>query len=271
MFCLVAFSITVIVQEFWRGARARRVMSADPLPLACVRLVARNRRRYGGYIAHVGIAVLFLGVAASSAFVEQRDSRLSPGQSVRVGDYTVTYREPTARILSDPSRTGAPITLGAVLDVRRGDERFVLRPSRNYYPSTDGSAGVIGRYFEGEATSEVDVRWGLSRDLWTAVRPDLRTLEAPIREGDKRFADHDPAVQGLVVASLVERYRRDAPPAAFRTLDSPLVVWIWVGGTIVLLGALIALWPSAGPRGGADRRRVTGLHKARVARELSRA
>ena len=270
MFCLVAFSITVIAQEFWRGTGARRVMSSDPWPLALVRLVARNRRRYGGYIAHVGIAVLFLGVAASSAFVEQRDSRLSPGESVRVGDYTITYREPTARILSDPSQTGAPITLGAVLDARRGDERFVLRPSRNYYPSTDRSAGVIGRYFEGEATSEVDVRWGLSRDLWTAVRPDLRTLEAPIREGDRRFADHDPAVQGLVVASLVERYRRNPPPASFRTLDSPLVVWIWIGGVIVLLGALIAVWPSAGPRGGADRRRVTGLYKARVARELVR-
>ena len=269
MFCLVAFSITAIAQELWRGARARRTMSGDRWPLALLRLVARNRRRYGGYIAHAGIAVLFLGVAASSAFVEQRDSRLSVGESVRVGGYTITYREPTARILSDPSRTGAPVTLGAILDVRRGEERFVLRPSRNYYPSTDRSAGVIGRYFEGEATSEVDVRWGLSRDLWSAVRPDLRTLEGPIREGDRRFADHDPAVLGLVVATLVERYRRNPPPASFRTLDSPLVVWIWIGGAIVLLGALIALWPSAGPRGGADRRRVTGLYKARVARELS--
>ncbi len=71
-----------------------RVVAASLL----ARLIGRNRRRYGGYLVHVGIAVLFLGVAASSAFLEQRDVRLSPGDTIQVGDYRVTYREATAKL-----------------------------------------------------------------------------------------------------------------------------------------------------------------------------
>jgi cytochrome c-type biogenesis protein CcmF len=254
-------------QEFLRGASARRAVTRESLPRALARLTGRNRRRYGGYLVHAGIALLFLGVAASSAFLDQRDVRLSPGDSFRVGDYTLTYREPTARLADDSAGTGAPVTLGAVLDVRRGDERFTLRPSRNYYPTQDPSKGAIGRFFEGEASSEVDVRWGLRRDLWLAVRPDLASLEGPIREANRRFARSSGDVQALVIAALVERYRRQPPPAAFRAIDSPLVSWIWIGGGIALLGALVAAWPSPEAR----LRRVRRLYAARVRRELSRA
>ena len=267
MFCLAAFVLAVVGQEFWRGTSARRVMTREPWPRAVARLVARNRRRYGGYVVHAGIALLFLGVAASSSFLQQRDVRLSPGQSTKVGDYTISYREPTAEILRDRARTGAPITFGAVLDVRKGDERFTLRPSRNFYSSNDPSRGAIGRFFEGEATSEVDVRWGLRRDLWTAIQPDLRSLERPIREANERFANASGDAQALIVAALAERYRRDPPPASFRAIVSPLVAWIWVGGAIVILGALIAVWPSPEAR----LRRVTSLYAARLGRELSRA
>src|SRR4051812_8275006 len=76
MFTLIAFVFAVVIQEFWRGASARRVMTRESWPTAVARLVARNRRRYGGYVVHVGIAILFLGVAASSAFHDQADARL---------------------------------------------------------------------------------------------------------------------------------------------------------------------------------------------------
>jgi cytochrome c-type biogenesis protein CcmF len=156
-----------------------------------------------------------------------------------------------------------------VLDVERGGERFTLTPSRNYYtaPGTE-SRGAIRRFFEGEATSEVAVRWGLREDLWTAVRPDLRLLEEPIARADRQFADPRFAdAHGLIVASLVERYRQQAPPAYFRTLVSPLVAWIWIGGGILLLGGLVAAWPAP----GAAERRLRSLYAARVGRELSRA
>jgi cytochrome c-type biogenesis protein CcmF len=257
----------VVGQEFWRGTSARRVMTGEPRPQALVRLFGRNRRRYGGYLVHAGISVLFLGVAASSAFLEQRDVRLSPGETFRVGDYSVTYREPTAKLGGDSAGTGAPISLGAVLDVRKGKERFTLRPSRNYYPTQDASKGAIGRFFEGEATSEVDVRWGLRRDVWLAVRPDIGVLEGPIREANRRFGDASGQVQAFVIGALADRYRSDPPPAAFRGIVSPLVAWIWIGGGIVVLGALLAAWPTPEAR----LRRVRSLYAARLGRELSRA
>jgi cytochrome c-type biogenesis protein CcmF len=267
MFSFVAFVLAVVGQEFVRGASARRVMTSESWPRALVRLAGRNRRRYGGYLVHAGIAVLILGVAASSAFIEQRDVRLSPGESIRIDDYEVTYREATARLGGDGGGTGAPISLGAVLDVRRGDRTFTLHPSRNYYSTADPSKGAISRFFEGEATSEVDVRWGLRRDLWLAVRPDVAAL-GPIARGlDERLAGASGDRQARAIAALSEIYRRDPPPAAFRALVSPLVVWIWIGGAIVLLGALIAAWPSPEAR----LRRVTSLYAARLGRELSRA
>ena len=267
MFCFVAFLLTVVGQEFWRGAGARRVMTGESWPRALARLVGRNRHRYGGYLVHAGIAVLFLGVAASSAFLEQRDVRLSPGESFTVGDYEVTYRRATAGLGGDSAGTGAPISLGAVLDVRRGDQRFTLRPTRNYYSTTDPSKGAISRFFEGEATSEVDVRWGLRRDFWLAVRPDLISLERPIARADREFANSPGEVQAVIINTLTELYRQDPPPAAFRAIVSPLVVWIWIGGAIVVLGALVAAWPSPEAR----LRRVRSLYAARLGRELSRA
>ena len=54
MFGLAAFVIAALGQELWRGVRARRAMSDDSVPRAVVSLVQRNRRRYGGYIVHVG-------------------------------------------------------------------------------------------------------------------------------------------------------------------------------------------------------------------------
>jgi cytochrome c-type biogenesis protein CcmF len=267
MFTLSAFVLCVVAQELWRGTSARRTMTGENPALALRSLVTRNRRRYGGFIVHTGIAIAFLGVAASSAFMEQRDVRLIAGQTTKVGDYTITYREPTGKLLDDSSGTGAPITLGAVLDVKRGDERWTMRPQRNYYEANDGRGGPFGRFFMGDSTSEVDLRWGVTRDLWTAVQPDLRVLMDPIRRANRQFANAAPEIQAVAVAAIAEHYRRNAPPATFRFIDSPMVAWIWIGGAVGLIGAITALWPTAEAR----RRRAASLAAARLGRELSRA
>src|SRR5271170_673070 len=101
IFCCAAFVAGSIGQEFFRGVRARRAMADEAAPTALVALVKRNRRRYGGYIVHIGIAVLFVGVAASSSFQQTSELRLSPAQSSRVGAYTVRYVRPTASVTPD--------------------------------------------------------------------------------------------------------------------------------------------------------------------------
>ncbi|MET0206767.1 MAG: hypothetical protein ABW228_06265, partial [Thermoleophilaceae bacterium] len=74
-------------------------------------------------------------------------------------------------------------------------------------------------------------------------------------------------VQALIIAALAERYRNEPPPAVFRAIVSPLVAWIWIGGAIALLGALVAAWPAPEAR----LRRVRALYSARLGKELSRA
>ena len=103
MFGCAAFVLGCVGQEFFRGVRARRAMAGEAAPVALVALVRRNRRRYGGYIVHVGIAVLFVGVAASSSFQHTVEPTLSVGQSSKVGAYTVRYVRPTATV--SPSKT----------------------------------------------------------------------------------------------------------------------------------------------------------------------
>ncbi|MEA2349717.1 MAG: cytochrome c-type biosis protein CcmF [Thermoleophilaceae bacterium] len=267
MFTLIAFVLAAVAQEFLRGASARRVMARESWPAAMASLVRRNRRRYGGYLVHAGIAILFLGVAASSGFHAQKDVSLRPGQSTRIDGYTVTYRRPTAGINSDRGGTGAPISLGAVLDVRRGGDHWTMRPSRNYYKNNDGTGGVFGQYFTGDSTSEVDLRWGLKRDFWMAVQPDTTGLMKPLRELNRRFSNASERTQIAGFVALMEVYRRTAPPAQFRAIVSPMIAWIWIGGAIVLVGTLTALWPTAEAR----RRRAASLAAARLGRELSRA
>src|SRR6185312_1833995 len=83
MFCCAAFVLGSVAQEFIRGARARRAIAGESPPVALLALVRRNRRRYGGYLVHVGIAVLFVGVAASSSFQHASELQLRKGQSTR--------------------------------------------------------------------------------------------------------------------------------------------------------------------------------------------
>src|SRR5215213_5533579 len=128
----LAFVRAVVVQELWRGTHARRVASGQSAPVALASLVSRNRRRYGGYVVHVGVAALFVGVAASSTFQHVRDVRLSPGQTARVGGYDVRYLRATSHL--SPEK----VTLGAVLELRRDGRRVAtLMPNRGYYPSPE--------------------------------------------------------------------------------------------------------------------------------------
>ena len=98
MFCVAGFTLTAVGQELWRGTRARRALTREPAPVALAALVGRNRRRYGGYLVHVGIAVLLVGVAASTAFQHVRDLRMRPGDTVRVGGYDISYLRPTSAL-----------------------------------------------------------------------------------------------------------------------------------------------------------------------------
>ncbi len=275
LFVVAAFSLTVIAQEFWRGTRARRAMADESPPTALLSLVRRNRRRYGGYLVHVGVITLFVGVAASSAFESSRYADLRPGQTAAIGGYDVTYVRPTSRVVAAPNGRLERIDLGAVLRVRKdGKGVTTLDTRRSYFPSADPSLGPVSRFFDGESTSEVGLKAGAFKDVWTVIAPSLAGLQPAIDKGDRVFDGPGarlPAAQRATLLAqaldgLAASYVRSPPPATFRLLISPLVTWIWLGALIVFAGGLVAMWPS--PR--AVHRMVSAGYAARVARELTK-
>jgi cytochrome c-type biogenesis protein CcmF len=263
--------LAAVGQELWRGVRARRAMAGGGVPRALVALVRRNRRRYGGYLVHAGVAVLFVGIAASSSFQDEQEVQLAPGQSARVGAYDVSYVKPTADLRAAPNGRLERIDLGAQLRVTRdGKPVATMRTVKSYFPSLAPFLGPVSRFFEGEATSEVGLKAGWTRDIWIAVAPDIDTLRPRIKEGDKVFTDAKltpearDAFLGRALGGLAQSYAANPPPATFRMLVSPMVNWIWIGALIALAGGLIALWPA--PRGATGR--VTAGYAARVGRDV---
>jgi cytochrome c-type biogenesis protein CcmF len=260
MFSLGAFVLATVAQELWRGAGARRAMTRESPPIALLQLVRRNRRRYGGYTVHAGVAVLLIGVAASSSFQHSRDVVLAPGQHARVDGYQIKYVRPTA------TATPQKLSFGAVLDVSKGGKHVTtLSTTHGFYPSQDPTLGQLGRFFNGEGDSYVGLRAGLTRDIWTVVNPNLTPLQPLISKGDRLFAaalsQAMKSVAGLppaqaqqrlaplwaerdrAIAELTARYVNHPFPVDFLLIVDPLVSWIWVGAMIVAAGGLIALWP----------------------------
>jgi len=95
-YTFAAFVLATIVVELVRGTRATGSLTM---------LIARNRRRYGGYVVHAAIVLLAIGIAGSSAYQTTREQRLVPGQSTEVAGYHLTY-ERIDPIRNDPNRTG---------------------------------------------------------------------------------------------------------------------------------------------------------------------
>jgi cytochrome c-type biogenesis protein CcmF len=272
MFCCAGFVFGAIGQEYFRGVRVRRAMAGEPAPLALVGLVRRNRRRYGGYIVHVGIAVLFVGIAASSSFQHASELSLSPGQSTKVGAYTVRYVRPTVAITPayDPAHTGSTMSIGAVLNVtKHGKYVATLTPAEDFYDSGEPSQGSVGHLIGGQPVSQVSMDAGVTRDVWSAIAPEIDTprLKRIIEIGNRTIPLVRPD-EGMIALAVMEReYMKAPPPAEFHLIVSPLVMWIWIGGIIVAGGGLIALWPAP----SVVRRRVRVLARGRTAEGLARA
>jgi cytochrome c-type biogenesis protein CcmF len=91
------FALAAIVVEFARGTRARKALGAPSWWIAFSGLVARNRRRYGGYVVHAAVVLLAIGVAGSSAYGSTKIQRFRPGDTMQIRGYTLTYLDSVER------------------------------------------------------------------------------------------------------------------------------------------------------------------------------
>jgi cytochrome c-type biogenesis protein CcmF len=128
-FWLSAFVASVTLYEFWRGAVARHRKSDESLPLALWRLAGRNRRRYVGYIIHLGVVLMAIGIIGIEIFQVETQGTIPQGGQVGLGEYTVTYK--SLAIFDTPDGRNVA---RAVVEVEK-DGQYVgeLFPRRDYY------------------------------------------------------------------------------------------------------------------------------------------
>jgi len=193
-----AAGTTCLVEYSRMGLKLRRSRRGWAQAAA---VVVRKRRRYGAYLAHLGMVVLVVGIAGSHFWQQEKIVALKPGDQVTVAGYTLTYTGAEQRQLADHTEL--------VGSMRMGDQ--TLEPARATY------AGLGGQSLTHAAISSTPIA-----DVY------------------------------VVLAGL-----NDDGSAAFQIFVNPLVIWIWAGGAIVILGVVLG---NVG-----ERRRAFELQVARAA------
>jgi cytochrome c-type biogenesis protein CcmF len=131
---LIGFGISSFVGfttllEFWRGTRARMKITRENPLKALVTLAARNQRRYGGYIIHLGVVLMAIGIIGSNLYQVETQGQLRPGEQLTLGRYVVTF-DGLDEFVTDDDRQVARATVSVYRDGRLVDE---LHPRRDYY------------------------------------------------------------------------------------------------------------------------------------------
>ena len=145
IFSLVAFSlaagvITAIAAEFLRGAGVVRTQTGRGLASSMLLLVRRNTRRYGGYLVHFGIVVMFIGIAGG-AFNQQHEQEMGFGDQMRMGPYRLVCRSFTQD--SNPTYD----TEYALLDVYRGNKHVTeLAPEKRFYQASQTNSTMVANH-----------------------------------------------------------------------------------------------------------------------------
>lgn len=207
---ICAFVTAVIAIEFWKGTRARARIEGEGHVLALFHLVSRNRRRWGGYVVHIGMVMLYFGFAGSAYNVDER-AHLSPGEMIQVASpfghvYDLTY-EGISISVGRGQRNLMWQAIATVSVVREGKSLGILTTEKRQYVTADN------------LMTEVGVRSTVQEDLYLI-------LSAMDDINGALSADSD--AQGIDLQVLIK----------------PFVRWIWYGGLMLTGGTMIALWPS---------------------------
>ena len=206
-FTIAVFVMTIVVTEFWKGTRARARIAGEGRLSALGSLVRRNRRRWGGYIVHAGVVIVFTGLAGA-AFDVRVEQEIGPGEAMSVRsalgtEYRLVYESLShsrPRVATGERENDWRWT--ALLTVYRDGERIgILRPERRFYPVMESQS------------TEVGIASTAFEDLYVIPK------EVDLESGSERVT--------------------------FEAKALPLVPWIWYGGLIVTVGALIGRWPPA--------------------------
>ncbi len=145
------FALAAIVLEFTRGTRARKALGAPSWWSAFSGLVARNRRRYGGYVVHAAVVLLAIGVAGSSAYGATKIQRFRPGDTMKIRGYTLTYLNSVERHSANHDELRARVAV-----TENGKSVGTITPGKNSY------------FAEQQTSNEVAIKhdWLRAQDLF---------------------------------------------------------------------------------------------------------
>ncbi len=190
-FLLSGLVLLSIFYQWLRETRARHRARAENYFKAFWGLLWTNKPRYGGYIVHISILLITIGIVGSSFYNVEKEAALRPGESMTIKNYTLTYEN------TDRYETQSKLVVSSTLSLyNEGKLIGKLIPEKYFHRSQD------------QPVTEVAIRTTLREDLY------------------------------VILVGWDE-----SGTTSFKVLVNPLVIWIWIGGIVFLLGGVIAFWP----------------------------
>ncbi len=151
-FGLVGFTMACILQEFYKGVKVRMRQSGSGPMTSLFGLVLAKRRKYGGYVVHLAVAVMFIGFAGKAWEIMKDVTVSSPGESFQVGDYSFTYEELTNE------HTDYKTSITAYVGVYKDGEKLdTLEPAQWIFPKAD------------QTTTEVSIHYTIKEDIYLSL------------------------------------------------------------------------------------------------------
>lgn len=146
------FMIATHIQEFWRGIKARRKATSENWAIAAIRLMVKNQRRYGGYLVHIGVAILAVGVISSHAYSDEVLKTVNTGDSITIGDYKLTFNRLSERAEGSNEIVHADMTV-----TYQGEKIGKIMPEKIFYENWP------------EPSTEVEIKSNLKEDLYLVL------------------------------------------------------------------------------------------------------
>lgn len=139
---LVAFTLSAIAAEFWKGIQARHATRGENFFTALFNLIGRNHRRYGGYIIHLGVVLIAMGIIGDAYFKQETQGTVSQGEVLSVGGYQLQFNE----LLGYPGSDGREIVEAVTSLSQDGQPIRDLSPRRDYFVVQEQPVSVPGVY-----------------------------------------------------------------------------------------------------------------------------
>jgi cytochrome c-type biogenesis protein CcmF len=170
---LAGFVATTIGQEFYKGIGARRRMHGESIPVAFVRLVGRNRRRYGGYIVHAGVVILF-SAFAGLAFKRENDVTLKAGESYETKDpYGHSWRFVSEGLSVDTKLNRRVVAIG-LKPTRDGKPMPLIETEKRQYFDSQNTDTF-------EPATVVGIQEGVQQDVYVVLAGVVNDDTAEVR------------------------------------------------------------------------------------------